>query len=234
MIRMVCLAAALAGLAGCGLIDAEVSEIDLDLSERVVTIDTADWALTDEGEMPSLSCADAPDVCGTQVEAWCGAADLCSARCGGETCVVGVEVALWHTFDLAREAPELEKLEGQPLLAVTVDRVSFSVEENTLNISSPELTVWVAPEGVVSIEKDGRGAEEVGRIPSMKAGHTSAETDLELTTNGQTVLAEHMRDYATPFNVIVGGRVELRAGDEVPTGRMKAGIKVAAHARTGL
>jgi hypothetical protein len=43
-----------------------------------------------------------------------------------------------------------------------------------------------------------------------------------------------MRDYATPFNVIVGAMVELRAGDEVPTGRMVAAIKVDAHARTGL
>jgi hypothetical protein len=48
------------------------------------------------------------------------------------------------------------------------------------------------------------------------------------------VLANRMRDYQTPFNLIVGSTVLLRAGDAVPSGRLVADLKVSAHANTGL
>ena len=92
MIRIVCLATALVGGAGCGLIDSDMAQVDLDLPEQQVIVDTADWELTDEGQMPAVECADTPRVCATQVERWCGADALCEARCGGDTCAVDIVV----------------------------------------------------------------------------------------------------------------------------------------------
>jgi hypothetical protein len=126
--------------------------------------------------------------------------------------------------------PELQLLDGRGLVRVTIDSVTFTAE-NTLNMASPPLTVSVAPVGVISVEDD-KGV--VGIIPAIGSGETIAETDLELSAAGQTILAEQMRDYQTPFNLVVGGTVRLRAGDEVPSGRLVAGIKVTARARTGL
>jgi len=232
MIRLVCLAAGLVALGGCGLIDSPISDIDLDLPEREVTIDTADWELTDEGHVPSVGCSDTPNVCTNRVEMWCGADEICAARCGGETCEVNVSVALYHTVDLTQENSDLERIPGVSLVSVTVDRVTFSVRENTLNREMPPLTVAVAPQGVMSIH-DGE-AEEVGTIPAIPAGTTVAEAELKLSANGQTVLAERMRDYKTPFNLLVGASIALRAGEEVPSGRLVAVVKVEAHASTGL
>src|SRR5688500_18551732 len=103
MIRLVCLAAALVGLAGCGRIDSVLAGLDLELPERQVIVDTADWELTDEGKMPAVACAETRRDCAPQVEMWCGAAEICDARCGRDsTCEVDVSVELWHTVDLTQ------------------------------------------------------------------------------------------------------------------------------------
>ncbi|HWM87158.1 MAG TPA: hypothetical protein VNO33_15000 [Kofleriaceae bacterium] len=230
MMRSVCLAA-LVGLGGC-VIDSDVGELDLDLSKRRLVVDTADWELTDDGAIPAVDCTDQPKVCNNQVAMWCGADELCEATCGGETCEVNVLVALWDTVNLAQEKTDLSQLEGEPLVSVTIDRVTFAVSENTLSVPSPALTVSVAPAGVMSVA--GGGAEVVGTIPALEAGETVADAAIELNANGQTVLARRMLEYQTPFNLVLGTTVELRAGDPVPSGRLVTDIKVKAHANTGL
>lgn len=232
MIRIVCLAAVLAGVAGCGLIDSDMAEVDLDLAEQQVIVDTAAWELTDEGKMPAVECADTPRVCASEVESWCGADDLCKARCGGDTCAVDIVVSLWHEVNLAEQVPELEQLGGEPLVDVTVDQVAFTVSENTLNMTTPPLTVSIAPFGIIAT--DGRDAEVIGTIPAIEPGQTVDQTSLELTPDGLVILAERMLDYQTPFNVIVASTVALQAGDDVPSGRLVAGVRVAARASTGL
>lgn len=228
MIRFVCLAGL--GLAGC-VIDSKVDEIDLDLSERRVIVDTSSWELTEEATMPAVECAGSPKICADQVETWCGADEVCSAACGGQTCEVKVLVALWSTINLAQEETQLAQLEGEPLQTVTIDEVTFAVSENTLNVSSPELTVSVASAGVMTA---GGGAQAVGTIPALAPGETVKAQKLEFTADGQALLAGRMREYLTPFNLVVGSTVKLRAGDPIPRGRLVADLEVDAHADTGL
>ncbi|HKE14095.1 MAG TPA: hypothetical protein VKB80_04510 [Kofleriaceae bacterium] len=230
MIRSVCLAGLL-GLAGC-VIDSKVDEINLDLPEQQVIVDTGTWKLTDEGRMPAVECAGMPGICADRVDMWCGAEDVCQATCGTGTCEIEVAVALWNTINLEQEATQLAQLDGQPLQTVTIDEVTFTVSDNTLNVPSPPLTVSVAPSGVMSV--GGRNSDEVGVIPALEPGQTVGEEKIELTPAGQSVLSERMRDYQTPFNLVVGSTVTLRAGEQVPSGRLKADLKVSAHANTGL
>ncbi len=231
MIRSVCLAA-LVGLAGCGLIDSGGDELDVTLPEREVIVDTADWELTDEGTIPSVACEATPTVCANRLEMWCGADELCSAHCAGETCEIKVLVELWNTFHLGQERPELQEIAGQPLVSVTIDRVAFAINRNSLSVASPPLTVSVAPQGAISPDAD--GVEVIGTIPSIEAGQTVLDGALELTRNGEVVLADHMRNYETPFNLIVSSSMALHADEDVPSGRLVAVVKVEAHASTGL
>jgi hypothetical protein len=231
MIRLLCLAAALVGPAGCGLIDADIAEVDLDLPPRTVIVDTADWELTDQGEMPAVACTETRRDCAPKVEMWCGADEICAAHCGGNTCEVNVLVALWHTVDLSQEIPDLAKVAG-PLVDITVDRVGFAITENTLNMASPPLTVALGPTGAITADAD--GVRQIGTIPSLEPGESLAETEVELTADAEAAIVERLLDYETPFNLIVGSNVALRAGDAVPSGRLKARIRVKARARTGL
>lgn len=226
MIRLLCLAGLFAG-GGCGLIDSDVADIDLSLPERMVTVDTADWELTESGEVPAVDCSDMEEICATAMAEVCGAEDVCAGACGGDTCQVNVAVALWQRFHLAVDKPELDTIEDQPLVSVTIDRVHYSIPENTFNVTSPPLTVYLAPDSVMS--PDDPQAEEIGTIPPIEA-MTMPEGDLELTADGQNILSERMKDYQTPFNLIVGADVLIEAGDPVPSGRLVAVVRVDATA----
>jgi hypothetical protein len=232
MKRALCLAGTLAG-AGCGLIDSDVTDIDISLPEREVTVDTADWQLANMDRLEPVDCSEDAQVCSTGLDAVCGSDEVCSGACGaGDSCEVSVQVALWHTFDLAAERPELEQIEGQPLVEVRIERVFYSVDENSLDVASPPLTVYVAPEGVMS--PDDSQAEAIGTIPPVPAGTRVDEADVALTEEGVELLAARLKDYQSPFNLIVGSEVRLEAGDKLPQGRMVTVVKATAVASTGL
>lgn len=232
MKRALCLAMIVAG-AGCGLVDSDVTDIDLSLPEREVTVDTADWQLSSNERLQSVDCSQDQQICSTGLAALCGSEDVCSGSCdAGNSCQVSVKVALWHTFDLGAERPELQQIEGQPLVEVRIERVYYTVEENSLDVDSPPLTVYVAPEGIMSPD-DGQ-AQEVGTIPSISAMTTVEDADVELTTEGKQRLAAFMKEYDTPFNLIVGSELIIQAGDTLPHGRMVTVIKATAVASTGL
>jgi len=232
MKRALCVAGLLAG-AGCGLVDSDVTDIDLSLPEREVTVDTADWQLSSTDRLASVDCSMDDQVCSTGLAELCGSEDICSGACGsGHSCEVRVRVALWHTFDLGAERPELQQIEGQPLVEVRIERVYYTVRENSLDMASPPLTVYVAPEGIMS--PDDSEAQAIGTIPSVAAMTTVDEADVELTADGKDVLAARMKDYDTPFNLIVGSELTIQAGDKLPRGRMVTVVKATAVASTGL
>jgi hypothetical protein len=232
MRRALCLAIVLAG-AGCGLVDSDVTDIDISLPEREVTVDTADWQLSSNERLQSVDCSADQQVCSTGLAELCGSEDVCSATCGsGDRCEVSVRVALWHTFDLGAERPELQQIEGQPLVDVRIERVYYTVNQNSLDVDSPPLTVYVAPEGIMS--PDDNQAQAIGTIPSVAAMTTVEDADVELTADGKDRLAAFMKDYGTPFNLIVGSELTIQAGDTLPHGRMVTVIKATAVASTGL
>jgi hypothetical protein len=232
MKRALCLAALLGG-AGCGLVDSDVTDIDISLPEREVTVDTADWQLSSNERLQAVDCSQDQQICSTGLAELCGSEDVCSGSCGnGNRCEVSVRVALWHTFDLGAERPELQQIEGQPLVEVRIDRVYYTVEENSLDVASPPLTVYVAPEGIMAPEDN--QAQVVGRIAPVPAMTTIDEADVELTPEGKDHLAARMKDYDTPFNLIVGSELTIEAGDKLPHGRMVTVVKATAVASTGL
>lgn len=223
-VRVVALA--LAVLAGCGLIDPDITDFTLRLPDRQVTLDTADWQLPDGAELPAVDCGGELS-CGERVAELCGA-ETCEGSCGGETCQAVLHIALWNTFDLAREAPELESIEGQPVVDVSIDRVWIRVTENSLDIDSPVLMVAIAPQTVMTLA----AAEPIGTIDPIEAMTLVDQRELALVDGGLETLSRYLRDYATPFNLIVGTDLTFRAGDGVPTGRMVATVGV--DARAGL
>jgi hypothetical protein len=211
--------------AGCGLIDPDVTDLTLRLPEREVTVDTADWALADEATMPAIDCEGMEGACAAAVGELC-AAEGCAGACGGSTCELVLPISLWNTFDLATEAPELQAIDGQPIVSVAIERVWFEVSENSLDVASPELEVAIAPQSVMTLAD----AEVIGTIPSIEPGALVADGEIALTAGGADVLAGYMKSYATPFNLIVGAELAFAAGDVLPTGRMIAVVHVEASA----
>ena len=87
MLRLACFATAV-GLAGCGLIDPDIADIDLSLPEKDVTIDSSQWGLPAEAELPALPCDADATVCDMAVSDTCDplVATWSVRRRGGRLC----------------------------------------------------------------------------------------------------------------------------------------------------
>jgi hypothetical protein len=215
--------------AGC-LIDSNIADFDLSLPEKELTVDTADWMLTDETTVPSVDCSEMAGVCSAGVAEICSASDLCFGSCDSdtETCNAEVLIELFQRFELATEKPELSEIDGKPLVDVSIRRIGYTVSENTMNVDSPELAVYIGPQEAMSSGHP--QAEQIGTIPVVAAGSTVESGEVELLDSAEQTMERFLRDYRTPFNVIVGSLVELEAGDMVPQGRLVAIVQVDATA----
>lgn len=216
-------------LSGCGLIDPDITQFNLSLPDQEFTVDTSQWGLSGEAEFPGIPCDPANDICEQLTEQVCSGSE-CRGSCDAEllTCKVTVSVALSESINLVDEKPELQTIENQPFLQVTIDEVTYEVLENTLNFASPEIGVYVAPQNVMS--PDSGDARLVGTIESVPAMRQQSATPMILTGEGEGNLRDMMGDYRSVFNIIAGTTVEIREGMPMPSGRAEVQVAVKAHA----
>lgn len=162
------------------------------------------------------------------------ATNACPMNCSGEcsattnTCELGLEVGVYKSIDLVMEKPELKQINDKALIDVTVDSVTYTVTANTLNVETPEMKVYVAPMSIM--DPDDPMATQIGSIPPVPAGATVATRDMVFTAAGKDALRGIMSTYKNPFNVIVGTKIVVAAGDQVPTGKLDAVVKITGHA----
>ncbi len=222
--------AALLSLVGCGLVDPDIADFPLRFPSQSVAVESADWELTDDDEIPQLECGDVPGVCADAVREYCGEEEVCFGSCDGAYCEAAVVMSLWHTIDLeAENHDEFQRIENQPVVSVDVDDVTYTVEENTFNVPMPELGIYAAPRTVM--EHGSPEAELIGTISPLGEGERVEDRPITFAEEGRERLEAFLGDYRNPFNIIVGGQLDLSAGDTVPDGRLRAVVDVQATAR---
>jgi hypothetical protein len=217
-------------LSGCGLISSDVTDFDLTLPDKNFSIDTASWGVSDAEaqQFLSTSCASSPSVCSSAAQQACPMD--CSGTCNTstQTCDLSLDVSLHQGVDLKNEAMELSSINDQPVIKVTVDNVTWQVTNNTLNVPTPLMTVYVAPATVM--DPNDAQAKAIGTIDPVDAGMATDVKALTFTQTGKADLAATMGSYKTPFNVIVGSALLVHEGEPVPTGKLDAIVHIDAHA----
>lgn len=228
MTRSTLVVAAVLSLTGCGLIDSDITNFELLLPEKEFSVDTAQWELSEDAAFPEIPCDTQPGICPTGIAVACGNETLCFGSCDGVNCKATVLVALFQSVNMYDERPELKTIDEQPLVSVTIDRVAYDVTENTMNVDSPELTLYVGP--ATAMTPGDPLAQAVGTVAPVLAGTQPTEAQVNMTPEGREVLREFMKDYMTEFNIIVGAEVDIEAGDVMPSGRLTAKVYGNAHA----
>jgi hypothetical protein len=154
----------------------------------------------------------------------------CTGECSTTTskCVLHLDVGVYQMIDLVMEKPELKSINDEPVIKVTIDSLTYRVPQNTLNVDTPQMNVYVAPMSVMD-PKDPM-AKQIGTIAPVKATQTVAQADMAYTADGKQNLIAIMSTYKNPFNVIVGSDLTIQEGDPVPMGRLDAVVSIKAHA----
>jgi hypothetical protein len=215
-------------LASCGLISSDVTDVEIRLPDKNFTINTGGWKVSqsDADRFLSQSCSSQPSVCGSEVAQVCPMG--CTGSCNAQTCDLSLDISLAQPVNLLTEQPELKSFSNQSVIKVGVDSVTYEVSNNTLNIATPELTVYVAPMSVITADAQ---ATAIGTIPPIPAGQkTTAPQSIVFTAAGRDKLVNVMSAFKTPFNVLVGSSILLTAGQQVPTGQLDAAVHITGHA----
>jgi hypothetical protein len=219
-------------LAGCGLISSDVSNFDLTLPDKKFTIDASGWAVDQAAAdmVLSTSCAGVPTICSSAAEAAC--ATGCSGTCNAsQTCDLSLDISRAQPVNLLVEKPELQSINDQPVIKVTIDSVTYSVTANTLSVDTPELTVYVAPISLTKVTRSDPQVKAIGTIAPVPAGTvTSSPQTLVFTPTGRADLVDIMSSFQTPFNVLVGASLVVTAGQLVPSGKLDAVVYIRGHA----
>jgi hypothetical protein len=217
-------------LSGCGLISSDVTNFDLTLKPKQFTVDASSWQVSQQAADTFLntSCQmTSQNVCTSAAASACAMG--CTGVCGSTSkCELQLNVAVHQLVDLGMEQPELNTINNEPVIKVTIDSLQYEVTSNTLNVDTPPLGVFVAPMTIMD-PKDPM-ALPVGTVDAIPAGMTVALKDMTYDPNGKQNLVMTMGSYKNPFNVIVGATLTLKAGDMVPTGKLDATVHIKAHA----
>lgn len=216
-------------LAGCGLISSDVTQFDLGLPHKQFTIDAGNWGLSNPEVLLSHACTVSPDPCPALAAQACRPGQ-CVAACNAasNTCDLTLFVSLYQGIDLLTEKPELQSINNEPIISVTIDSIDYEVTANTFNVATPQMGVWAAP-STVMVPGD-PGSKRVGTVPSIPAGTTQPATAMAFDPDGKANLASFMGSYKTPFNIVVGSGILLHQGMPVPQGAMTVNVSIAAHA----
>jgi len=228
------MAVALAGvLAGCGLISSDVTDFSIKLPDKKFSIDATGWQIdqTQASQLLAMSCASAPTVCNTAAQNVCSGAS-CSGTCNAsKTCELSLDVSVVQSVDLLMEAPDLKTVSDQSVVKVAIDSVTFEVTNNNLNIDTPDIAIYVAPMSVVKADPNNTQIKQIGTIPPVTAGHTTAAPQpITFTATGKAELQDIMGSFKTPFNILVGTSILVDKNSKVPTGRLDAVVHVVGHA----
>ncbi len=223
-------AGALVLSAGCGLVSSDVTNFDLTLPDKNFSVDTSGWQVNQMAAQTYLrtSCTNpAPNVCTTAASAAC--TTNCSGVCDATNkCDLQLQVAVHQGVDLLNEKPELKTINSEPVIKVTIDSVKYGVKDNTLNVATPDMGVYVAPMSIT--DPSDPMAKQIGTIAAIPAGMTFDPMEMSYTPDGKQALIDIMSTFKTPFNIIVGATITIKDGDMLPTGKLDAVVQVTAHA----
>jgi hypothetical protein len=217
-------------LAGCGLISSDVTNFDLTLPDKKFTIDTGSWQVDQSAANLYLkqSCT-MSTMCNSAVQTACKTG--CSGSCNttSHTCDLSLDVGLSQPVNLVMEKPELKSINDEPVIKVSIDSVTYEITTNTLNVATPEITLYVAPMTV--IKPTDPMAQAIGTIMPVPAGQTTTSPQsIMFTDAGKAELVNIMSTFKTPFNVLVGSSLVVKSGQPVPMGKLDAVVHIKGHA----
>lgn len=218
-------------LASCGLISSDVTNFDLTLPDKKFTIDTAGWQVDPvAADLYLMQSCTTSDMCNSAVQAACKMG--CSGTCSqAQTCDLSLDVSLLQPVDLVMEKPELKSINDEPVIKVTIDSVTYEVTGNTLNVDTPEITVYVAPMSAVKVDLADPQIKAIGTIAPVPQGWvTSSPESIMFTATGKAELVKIMSAFKTPFNVLIGSSLVVESGQPVPSGKLDAVVHIKGHA----
>ncbi len=215
-------AGVLLGLWSCGLIDRDITRSTFFLPARTYMFDAGSLNLP-AGSTTAVPCGDGQavtDCCNPPApfpKPTCN--DMMSLICQAGVCTAHVTATQIQRMSLAQEVPGLA---DKPRFGtVSIAAITYEVPINTLNVASPEMVFYLAPDGIT----DWRDpmAEKFGTLPSIPAGGMDPGMVI-LEPGAEASFARFAGDLSKAFNFIATTTIDVPSGSPVPTGKIELSV----------
>jgi hypothetical protein len=210
--------AAVLGVLSCGLIDPNITKISFDLPPRTYSFDAASLNLP-TGNTTAVPCGAGQlvmDCCNPPAPLPAPNCAMTPIVCENSVCTARITVTQSQTMDLGSEVPVLRDVPS--FGSVTISRISYTVNSNTLNIPSPTMEIFLAPAGVT--DPNDPSAKKFGTVPSIPAGSTDPGM-VALEADAEATFESFAHDLGVPFNFIVRSTVDVPSGSPIPSGKIE-------------
>jgi hypothetical protein len=214
--------ALLLGLSACGLINSDIAKVTFDLPPQKVSFDLASYHLPAGNTVP-VPCGDGQlvaDCChppaGLPTVDCTATPLLCLPNQGTNVCTAEVTATQSTTVDLSNVDPRL--MSAKSLANITINRISYTVDSNSLNTDLPPATIYLAPHGVT--DPGDMNAKKFGTLPSSPAG-TTPTGNVTLEPAAAATFSSFTRDLSMSFNLIVKATLDIPSGAPVPSGAVQ-------------
>jgi len=221
MRRLVIASLLVLGAASCGLISSDVAAIKFNLPPRMYSFDSSTFGvpagLSQEvpcgaGQLvvdccnpPAIPNVPAPDCSMTQI--------ACEQNENGmDVCTAQATVSQSQVMNLGQEVQQLSGLTG--LVSISIKQISYRVDANTLDVTIPDVSLYLAPSGVT--DANDPSAKKFGTLPSIAAG-TMPSGDVILEPNAASVLESFTQNIQSPFTFIAATTLKVTRS---PTGKI--------------
>jgi hypothetical protein len=216
------------GLVGCGLISSDITKITFDLPTETYTFDTAQWNIPPALQgmsFPSIPCTTANDCCTLGAAA---GLDCTMLACMAGSCADQVPVSQATSINLSTDVmPSLSSYTS--LVSISISRITYTVKSNTLNVDTPPLSIYLAPDGVTD-PNDSR-AQLFGTVPAIAAMDKPPTANVQLVSNAASVFQMFTGNLSTPFEIITAATVVIGGGTPVPSGAITIDVTGAVSAQ---
>lgn len=231
-------AAPLTVVLGCGLISSDIATVSFDLPPKTYSFDTsqAGWKGATSSAfatVPAIPCAADADCCAPAIAA--AGIDCSTLICDAPTqaCAFAVTVeSPPQTIDLKQEAPELSSFGNQSVLDISVSKLSYDVNQNTLNVDLPPVDLFLAPQGTTSTADP--AAVRFATVPAIAHGVTLTGGDIPLEPAATTAFENIGMHFGTPFVFLARTRVVVPGGTPAPMGALTLTVRGRLSAKPNL
>jgi len=213
---------AVAAAGACGLINPDIFDITIPLSPQEYTQDFG----SNTGKVPSVPCTAAMNTCQTVANQVGGSIQGATAKgiCESSTSTCSAEIAatLSYQLQLSNEQSFATSVGGKVVSVVRAIELKYGVPTNTTTFTIPEMMIYIAPQGVKS-ETDPK-AVYIDKIPAIAAKQTlpadSGSLKIAAGTPAFEQFSYYVKNPTTPFNFLLVAKPKVKAGDDVPSGKI--------------
>jgi hypothetical protein len=232
-VRLVWLAAIAGAAGGCGLINSKTFSHDYAFDAQQFMVKLANDNVMQT--VPRIACDPTanPNSCSmAQSQVPAGAATTLSCDSATKECFAVADLHLLYPVDLTQQKLPADVLQyGAD--SVEIKKIAYWIASKTVNIDVPQIDLYVAGQSAKS-EQDA-SAVQIGSIAAIPVSSTSCQDavdpegdpqaqgarvcDVNLTNPG--ALANFVKNYKTPFQLIAHARVTAKPGQPLPAGSIQ-------------